>query len=1113
MYEQPTDYPSSQNPPPAQRLLPRDTLRRLADVLDIRPAERSLVALLIVHSLFSGMAIVFSYTSSMSLFLDEFGPSQLPYIFLVAAGVMILSGLLYTRLATSITPRQIFVGILIFLLGIVIFFYLALSSSYEGRLVFALLVWHRFLFALVLLQFWGLAGYLFTLQQGKRLFGLIGVGEVLAQLGAYAAVPFLVTRLGTVNLLLLVAFSLAGALITLLIILRLSRPSPVEKTAAIALPETKLPSFMALTRHAYFRLIFLVGLFAYLLYFAIDLGFFETISDDFDSPAALASFLGIFFTIAYGIGLFFRMGITGRILNRFGLRIGLILLPVSIALLAAGVFAGGIIGLTGVVAGLMLILRQLMEVLLFTLYQPAALLLYQPLAANQRISIQTLTDTVAAPAGIGLAGVLLLLSNALPGFGVAQLAALVFALGALWALVTHRAYRGYLSTLHAAINRRRITGKELNLGDASSLQVIRAKLDSAYPEEVIHALNLLAEIEKPEVLAETAAKLSHHPDQPVRLEAMRLLALLGFRAALPTVRARLDLEDDPAVKAGVFRALCALDPTEGLETIEAYLDDPDHRLRRGALASLLRYGGISGILVAGQRFLDLIRSPDPEERTLAATVLGDVGADGFYKPLLSLLADEDVRVRHAALKAAGLLRAGQLWPDVIAALDRPADRPEALSALCRAGASALPAIASSLKDGGRDETIGLDLIRLLGRIRSPEAAGLLWGQLTTANAGQRAAISQALSRSNFQAETDVERERVDAEILIEISQAAWILAALQDLENLVEASLLHDALAQALIRRRLNLLWLLSLLYDRVTMRRIIGQIASSLPSQQAYALELLLLTVGQKHKQLILPLVEELGVSARLERLAVVAPQESLSPEGRVAAVLHRPAHELGSWPKACALYAVGLGRFTGLRSEVVVALRASSGNRLVGETAAWALEHLALDGTTFDFSLGERPMILTVEKVIILKTVDIFSQIPDEILADVAEHLVEVDLPAGDLLFAKGDTGDSMYIVVSGRVRVHDRDQTLDTLTDRDVFGEMAILDPAPRMASVTAEIDTLLLELPQHTLYELSSMYGEVTEGVIRVLTRRLRERSSEVQQLKSTLAQSGREGASA
>ena len=71
-------------------------------------------------------------------------------------------------------------------------------------------------------------------------------------------------------------------------------------------------------------------------------------------------------------------------------------------------------------------------------------------------------------------------------------------------------------------------------------------------------------------------------------------------------------------------------------------------------------------------------------------------------------------------------------------------------------------------------------------------------------------------------------------------------------------------------------------------------------------------------------------------------------------------------------------------------------------------------------------------------------------------------------------------MYIIVDGRVRVHDGDQTIAYLGARDIFGELAVLDAEPRSASVTAEVDTHLFRLDQDAFYELMADRFEVARG---------------------------------
>lgn len=137
---------------------------------------------------------------------------------------------------------------------------------------------------------------------------------------------------------------------------------------------------------------------------------------------------------------------------------------------------------------------------------------------------------------------------------------------------------------------------------------------------------------------------------------------------------------------------------------------------------------------------------------------------------------------------------------------------------------------------------------------------------------------------------------------------------------------------------------------------------------------------------------------------------------------------------------------------------------------------------------------MLLTVERVLLLSGANIFAELPGQVLAELSASFEEVELPAGEDVFAKGDYGASMYVVAAGRVRVHDRDRELAVLGPREVFGELAALDPELRSASVTVVEDALLLRLDYETLYDLMSGHVELAKNVIRFLCRRYREGSA-------------------
>jgi CRP-like cAMP-binding protein len=133
---------------------------------------------------------------------------------------------------------------------------------------------------------------------------------------------------------------------------------------------------------------------------------------------------------------------------------------------------------------------------------------------------------------------------------------------------------------------------------------------------------------------------------------------------------------------------------------------------------------------------------------------------------------------------------------------------------------------------------------------------------------------------------------------------------------------------------------------------------------------------------------------------------------------------------------------------------------------------------------------MITTVEKVLFLKSVDLFSQIPGEDLAQIALITNEETRENGEEIVAEGEVGDALYIVLDGKVRVHRKEKNIAELGQRECFGEMAILDASPRSASVTAVSDVSLLKISREDFQEIMTDKHAISQGIIKVLTRRLR-----------------------
>ena len=135
---------------------------------------------------------------------------------------------------------------------------------------------------------------------------------------------------------------------------------------------------------------------------------------------------------------------------------------------------------------------------------------------------------------------------------------------------------------------------------------------------------------------------------------------------------------------------------------------------------------------------------------------------------------------------------------------------------------------------------------------------------------------------------------------------------------------------------------------------------------------------------------------------------------------------------------------------------------------------------------------MLLTVERVLLLKKVEFFAQVDDDALVDLANAMHERPCWPMEPVIQAGEMGRDLFIIARGRVRIHKGDEVIATLEAAGVFGELAALDPQPRIASATCLEESLLLQLDHAALMDELSVNNELAQGVIKFLVRRFRER---------------------
>ncbi len=133
----------------------------------------------------------------------------------------------------------------------------------------------------------------------------------------------------------------------------------------------------------------------------------------------------------------------------------------------------------------------------------------------------------------------------------------------------------------------------------------------------------------------------------------------------------------------------------------------------------------------------------------------------------------------------------------------------------------------------------------------------------------------------------------------------------------------------------------------------------------------------------------------------------------------------------------------------------------------------------------------LLLLEKVLLLKSLSIFKETPETTLAELAPLMQEEEVEQGTTIFNENDPGDCMYIIFSGDIQIHKGNTTLAILHEKEVFGELSLLDAETRSASATAHTDCLLFKIDQEPFYELIDTRPEVARGFIKILCNRLRQ----------------------
>lgn len=123
------------------------------------------------------------------------------------------------------------------------------------------------------------------------------------------------------------------------------------------------------------------------------------------------------------------------------------------------------------------------------------------------------------------------------------------------------------------------------------------------------------------------------------------------------------------------------------------------------------------------------------------------------------------------------------------------------------------------------------------------------------------------------------------------------------------------------------------------------------------------------------------------------------------------------------------------------------------------------------------------------------LFASLDSEAAAALRASMTEQSTPRGTVIFAEGQIGDHMYVIVEGKVKLghaspDGRESLMAVLGPGEIFGELSLFDPGPRTATATALTDARILALGNTSLRPWLAGRPEVAEALLAALARRLR-----------------------
>jgi HEAT repeat protein len=1004
-------------------------------------------------------ALVLLKAAQSGIFLGAYPKATIPWAFACSAIALATLSLLSVPMAARLGP----VRLASLTLGAAAVSLVALRLMLAAGLrhtPFALYVIIEAFCGLLLIQVWSVVSEATNARSAKRLLPVAGVGATTAWTVIGLLVPGITPWLGAPGLLLLAPVLLLACLGLVQAVARndLTGESKAMTRKAPVLQEWR-EGFAFVRSVPLMRIMALLSVLSLVSEQLMDYQIMAAARERYGAPAAVASFFGTYYGVTSAISLLSLLGVSGRALASLGASRSLLLVP-SVA--ALGALAATVLPSFWPVV----FMRASDRVLKQSLWSSASEQTQTPLPVLRRAQARALIRGVIAPAGYAVAALgLAALPPSFENRWLALLTALVCSTMAV--LIFLEVRRAYQRALQQAVDERKL---DLRQGaaplDADACATLAAELRSPDERRAALAAELLGS-STASAAAEALPIALDHPSSAIRLLALEGLERRPVPASLPRIEALARHDLDPLVRQRALRALRG--HLQALPAVEAALADPDPTVAAAALVTRASLESIQNFHT-GAALAPLLRSGDPLVLREALGALGPGCADTpeVLEQLRGLLQGGPLELRRLALQTTARLRLAPLLSPVLRMLDEPALASEATASLTEWGGDALVPLSGALGADNQRPEARMGLITMTPGVGAGNTIFLRL--LSHADGAVRERATRALSHVVREGKRPPLTQSTVAPLLDQELTSAYRLSCVlgglahddgsPDWEIEPSFAFLAGEVERRILQARARVLHLLALMGNARTVRGVEFGLRRTSAAIDAKVAELLELVLEPRLARRIVPLFDRLSLRERAE----IAKKLGVLDQGALedplqSLVTLKDFHLLG-----CAALTYG-NRFAERFPQVY-------------------------EGLT--------PVLPLFERMTFLRSIPLFSELSGEDLRSVAEIVEDIDFPAEATIFRKGDPGEDLYLIVRGRVSIRDGKVLLNTLGEREFFGELAVLDREPRSADVVCIEDAHLLRLRGADLGELMARRPQICEQIMLVLVRRLRSLTQRVAQ---------------